>query len=166
MAISPRPKLSVRGNRIQSFAEVVALVGLAAMAVILLRCQPVEGPVPTHFGLDGQPDAWGEPGSLFVVPAIALVLWIGLTLLDRIPHAFNYAVEITGENAETQYVLAKALLAVLKAQSVWVFLLILWGQCQTASGGSPFPSLGWMMLLAFSFPIVLGVYLRYSFRHR
>lgn len=47
--------------------------------------------IPTHWGLDGQPDAWGGPASLFLVPAMAAGIWLLMGVLPRLdPGRANY----------------------------------------------------------------------------
>jgi len=75
--------------------------------------------VPTHFNLKGEIDGYGSKYTLLYPVVVSLVLYIGLTILNRYPNAFNYAVEITGENAQIQYRLATRLVRWLK----WVVML-------------------------------------------
>ena len=60
-------------------------------------------------------------------------MYIGLTILNRYPHIFNYPVEITEQNAVRQYEIARSLLCALKAEIVWIFTYIEWRTIQVAS---------------------------------
>jgi hypothetical protein len=56
-----------------------------------------------------------------VLPIIGLALYLGLSVLTRFPHRYNYPWPITPDNAERQYRLARVFLTVLKAELVWFF---------------------------------------------
>ncbi len=80
--------------------------------------------VPTHFNIRGEADAYGGRINILILPAIAAVLYTGMTLLNRFPHIFNYMVSITEENALRQYTNSTRMIRVLKLVLVIVFLFI------------------------------------------
>ena len=81
--------------------------------------------VPTHFGINGQPDSWGSKNMLFIISGIATVLYLFLTIMSKKPHLFNYPVIITEENAKRQYKLAIEFLSIIKFSVIVLFLMIL-----------------------------------------
>jgi hypothetical protein len=122
-----RPRIHVLRTTTEKVVETVALLGvLALIGATLSGWKYAEGPVPTHFGPSGRPDAWGGRIDLFLLPAIAGALYVGLTVLSRFPHVFNYLVPITENNAARQYQNARSLLAWIKANMVWFFAYIEW----------------------------------------
>lgn len=60
----------------------VLLLGILAFALWAWPRLPER--IPVHFGIDGRPDAWGEPGlwSWFFLPALAAALTL---LMDWLP---------------------------------------------------------------------------------
>ncbi len=80
--------------------------------------------VPTHFNAKGEVNATGNKSTIWIIPIIASVTYLMLTLLNRYPHLFNYTVQITEENAEYQYTMATRLLRVVNLTVVIVFLII------------------------------------------
>lgn len=104
--------------------------GLAAICLIYMIAQLIiEYPglnqnVPTHFGANGNPDSWGDKSSMLIIPIVAIILYSGLTALNKFPHIFNYPIPITEENAAKQYQLAKSLLSALKFTTIGLFLYI------------------------------------------
>src|SRR5690606_34838390 len=87
-----------------------------------------------HFDFSGRPDAWAGKGGLLAVPIVLLGLYALLTLIGRAPHLYNYPVEITPENARTQYLLARALLAELKATICVALAYLAWAAAAVARG--------------------------------
>ena len=61
----------------------VVIIGLVGFAIWFWPSLPDQ--VPTHFGMDGLPDAWGGKGfgSWFMIPGIALVLTAGIGWFRR-----------------------------------------------------------------------------------
>ena len=46
--------------------------------------------------------------TIWIMPAVAAIIFAVLTAVSRYPHTFNYPVRITSENARRQYLLGRA----------------------------------------------------------
>lgn len=92
--------------------------------VVLYYYSGLPEQIPTHFNIQGQPDDTGHKNMLFFLPAISLVLYTGMTILNRYPHIFNYPGKITPQNAERQYLIATRLIRYLKFIVVLTFFAI------------------------------------------
>ncbi|NLP05361.1 DUF1648 domain-containing protein [Candidatus Fermentibacteria bacterium] len=90
--------------------------------------------VNTHFGPSGRPDGTGSKYSIIVLPAMALVMWITLGFLIRIPHKFNYAVRITPENAQRQYELGVSMMSWMRLIVPAIMCYIAWAGLKTFIG--------------------------------
>ncbi len=90
--------------------------------------------IPTHFNAAGEADGFGTKVSLIALPVIATLLFIGLTVLNRYPHIFNYPTSITQDNALRQYTLGTRILRYLKLVLVLVFGGIEFMTIQNATG--------------------------------
>ena len=55
--------------------------------------------IPTHYNEAGEADSYGDKLNILALPIISTLLFIGLTILNKRPHLFNYPSEITKENA-------------------------------------------------------------------
>ncbi len=115
------PPLSVFDIILESLA---ALFVLWMIATLIMDYPALPERVPTHFNASGEADDWGGKPSLLLLPVIAVVLYAGLTILNRFPYAFNYPFEITEENAERQYRLAKTMVITVKMMVTGSFLYI------------------------------------------
>lgn len=134
---SSRPILSLHHSPFQVFLEIATLLGLVLSLLILLRSLPaLPASVPIHFGLNGKPDAWGSPQTLWLFPALNLVLYLALTISSQFPHIFNYPVAITEENALKQYQIAFNLSLWLKLELIWLFAFSEWKMIQVGLGAS------------------------------
>ncbi len=81
-----------------TLAFVTGLVLYPAMSYNELPAQ-----VPVHFNASGTVDNFGNKGNIWILPILGLVTVIGLSVLNRFPHIFNYPVPVTEENAEELY---------------------------------------------------------------
>jgi uncharacterized membrane protein len=164
---SDRPPYQKESEPFHWIMDIVSLGGLALFwGYFIWTYRQMPDQVPTHFDAAGAVNDWGSKGTLWLLPSIAAVIFVGFTLLSRIPEKFNYAVTITPENAQRQYSMALKMIAILKTVIIYLFLFIYYTIAQMmlrqTKGMGP-----WTM------PIVLGVifipliiYLVHSFRHK
>ena len=81
--------------------------------------------IPTHFNASGQPDSYGNKTTLLILPALATIIYFGLTQLNKYPHIFNYMTKINEDNAEKQYTIATRMLRFLKLAVLILFSWII-----------------------------------------
>jgi uncharacterized membrane protein len=80
-----------------------AIAGIAAEAGFAAAYWPALSPrIPTHFGADGLPDAWGSKSGILVIGLIGVALSLSMFVLRWYPHIYNYPVVLTEENIRTQ----------------------------------------------------------------
>lgn len=142
----------------------LAIVALWGMAIVYFKKLP--GNIPVHSDLGVQADSVGGSWAVFVLPLIASVLFIVLTVLNRFPHIFNYPVSINSDNAAKQYLYATRLIRVLKLTLVLTFGSITYSLASfslTKENGKGI----WLIpfILAVNF-LPLIVYLAKSFKSR
>jgi uncharacterized membrane protein len=115
--------------------EAAGIAGLLVLAGVVGSAWPdLPASVPSHFGPDGLPDAFGPRGTILILPAAGLGLYLLLTVISRFPHTFNFPWPVTPENAERQYRIARAALCALKGQTLWLFVYISWRTVSVARG--------------------------------
>jgi hypothetical protein len=108
--------------------EFVSLFALAAIAWVTFAAlhgpHGVVGRIPTRFDAAGRPVAWGPPWMLLVLPIMAVVIYLLMTLVARYPGAFNYPVRVTPANHARLQALALEMIAWLKAEVAWLLAAI------------------------------------------
>lgn len=129
----------------RALRETLAIAGLAFQIGILWRYwSTLPQNVPTHFGISGTPDAYGGKSTMLLLPAIAVLLYVLLTVISFFPQSFNYPVVVTDENRGRLQSIALALIGWLKAELTWLFAYISWITIRVSMGRSD--SLGWQFL--------------------
>lgn len=122
-----RPKITIELNnadRIVEWLSWTLLIGIWVFASYGYLNLPEI--IPVHFDAYGKPDDYGNKWSIFLLPFFSLFIVIGLTLLNRYPHIFNYPVKITEQNAKKQYIAATRLIRWLKIGILIMFGAILY----------------------------------------
>lgn len=162
-----RPVLDVPRTPVEIAVEAAAFAGVLALAWILASQWPdLPQRVPRHFNAAGAPDAWGCKGSLLPLPAIALAVYIGLSLLSLVPHRLNYPVRLTADNAARQYLLGRMLVAVLKTEIVWLLTYGVWQTMRVARGQATGLGSGFLPAMLAALVLPIAVYLLAAARAR
>lgn len=132
-----RPKLEIEKEGLDKLLEYIGLLGLIVLiALPLYYYGSLPDTIPSHFGSDGTPDDWSGKGMIWLLPGIGVIMYIGLTILNRFPHTFNYLKQITQENAYYQYKLATRLIRFINTFISCSFAYITWVTIQSAEDNS------------------------------
>jgi uncharacterized membrane protein len=135
MTTEERPKLKIQLSPTDQALELLGWGVLLALWVWTgTSYSSLPDSIPTHFNAAGEADGFGRKASIVGLPVIATLLYIGLTLLNRVPHIFNFPTPITQDNALKQYTNATRMIRYLKLILVLVFAGISFQTIQQANG--------------------------------
>ena len=103
MLIKDRPKLVIKKTGIERVLDVTTCM-LFIISTLYFTQQWMTLPheIPIHFNMKGEPDGWGGKWIMWIPLLIAPILWIGLSILEKYPHTYNY-LNLNVDNAERQY---------------------------------------------------------------
>ena len=93
---------------------VILLLVIGTVVFTLLTFLKLPETVPTHIGVKGQVDGFGNKGILLAMPIIGFVFYIGLSILQRFPNIYNFPVEVTENNVEALHLLGVKLVRCTK----------------------------------------------------
>lgn len=120
-------------NQKIKYLELASLITVIFLWIIpIFFWSDIPEQVPTHFNFLGEPDSWGSKLSIFLLPIIGLVLYVGFIILGKFPQIFAYPVKITPENRDRQQNLALLLLSLVKVEILLCFGFIGWNTIQIA----------------------------------
>lgn len=134
----PRTGLS-RAGVPRTLAEDIAQGVSAVMAVgpflywLTVHDEP-RMPRPVHFGIDGQPDRFGSSSAFWLLQALGIILFIGMTLLERVPHVYNYPFRVTESNRERIYDVGRQTMLATKTLLLTACAYVSVASIQTAVG--------------------------------
>ncbi|HEU5022188.1 MAG TPA: DUF1648 domain-containing protein [Bryobacteraceae bacterium] len=104
--------------------EGIAVAAVAAAAAeIAMRWNGLPAKIPTHFGIDGQPNGWGGPSGLLLLLGSTIVMFVLLTLAEKYQRLVNIPVKVDREAPEVKRLirsLAIVIKAVLSAGFFWI----------------------------------------------
>jgi uncharacterized membrane protein len=135
MTPEERPKLKIQLSPMDQALELLGWGVLLALWVWTgTSFSSLPDSIPTHFNVAGEADGFGRKASIVGLPLIATLLYIGLTVLNRVPHIFNFPTPVTPDNALRQYTNATRMIRYLKLILVLVFAGISFQTIQQANG--------------------------------
>lgn len=120
-----RPKMKILLSSVDKILEITGrciIILLWMLALFAFLKMP--NTIPTHLNASGQADKYGNKGTIFILPIIATIIFIGITILSHYPHIFNYLNKITEANAADQYSIAVRMLRFLKVLVAILFTII------------------------------------------
>ena len=120
-----RPRIPINLTTTDYLFEIIGLIGIICSIVLpIYYFNDLPDQIPKHFNALGQVDSHGNRGIIWLLPAIGLFLYVGLTILNKFPFAFNYPTIITNENAEKLYTIGTRTVRLLKVIVVLSFVFL------------------------------------------
>ncbi len=133
--MSTRPKIKIKLTSFDKAIELLASIAvLGIWFVTLSNYMALPKIIPIHYNLNGVADGFGNKANILLLPIIATLMFIGMTILNKYPHIFNYQGTITEQNAFRKYTNATRLLRIVKLITVIIFGLIVLKIIQDVGG--------------------------------
>ncbi|MFN7921198.1 MAG: DUF1648 domain-containing protein [Bryobacteraceae bacterium] len=132
-AYASRPRVQVPFTTGRILLEALAAAAMIFIAVQLISAWPtLPDRVPTHFGLNGEPNQWSSRNGVLIVPIAALLLWVSMTALTFVPHIHNFPTAVTPENAPRLYAMSAGMLTLIKTEVLCMMAYALWSTVEVA----------------------------------
>jgi uncharacterized membrane protein len=140
-----RPKLKLELTPVDKTVEIIGWVTIVVVWVMTMaNYQNLPDIIPSHYNISGKADGFGGKITILFLPLISTIFYIGMTIINRFPHVFNYPTAITNENVLKQYTNATRLIRYLKLIMVSIFGLLTYKTIQHAN--EPSQGLGYWFL--------------------
>ena len=132
-----RPKIKIELTTTDKVVEILGwFVFLAIWIFTISSYSSLPDTIPIHYNGVGKADGFGDKINILLLPFIATILFVGMTIANKFPHVFNYPTKITEENAFRQYTNATKMMRYLKLIIVVLFSLIALKTIQGTRGNS------------------------------
>jgi len=123
-----RPKLNIQRTPLQNWINIISVFIIGGTAIyLLINYMKLPDQIPIHFNYLGEVDYWGPKESIFILLGVSILIYVLNTRTQRIPHKFNYIVEINEENAEKQYQMAVRMMSIMNLEIMSIIAYISWG---------------------------------------
>jgi len=165
--MTSRPVLNIPRSTLDTAIDIAALAGILLTIILLItKWAALPDVIPIHFDISGKPDSTGSKLTILLFPAIGILIYAMLTVLNRFPHTFNYPVPITEANAYRQYQIAVGLIRWLKLELVWEFAFIEWQIILAASGKALGLNVAFLLIILLVVFGTVGYYLWQAYQNR
>lgn len=111
----------------QKVLEVItAALLLGQIIYVAVRYPQIDGKIPTHYDLAGNPDAWSNKSMIFLLLAATIFLYILLTVIIFFPKMWNVPTKVTAQNQAivTKYVIDMTLLDKLLIVACFFYMTV------------------------------------------
>jgi uncharacterized membrane protein len=122
-----RPRIKINLTTLDYLLEVVALLsvlGIIILTIVYLIIAPEI--VPAHYDIYGEVTRYGNKIEIIILPIITIVFYMGLTILNKYPHIFNFPTTVTEQNAFSLYKIATRMVRWLKLLICLMFVCFVW----------------------------------------
>ena len=114
--------MKLKRNRYDVFADILCLVLLIGILIYLfVNWSSIPDKIPGHYNSAGEIDRMGNKGELLILPIISWLMFLGMTVVERFPQAWNTGVRVTEDNKERVYRTIKNMLSTMKIIIVAIF---------------------------------------------
>lgn len=122
-----------RGSVLPGLVDIAGVAGVvAAFLAAMWHWNRLPGRIPTRFSLAGTPDAWGGRWMIWVLPFVALALFVGLSgLAARVGGA---GILGSGAREDTARRLGEEFVGVVRTLAVWLMALLTWQTVEVSLG--------------------------------
>ncbi|WP_347924697.1 DUF1648 domain-containing protein [Pontimicrobium sp. SW4] len=159
-----RPRIKVSFETVDIVIELISITLLILMwCYCIINYFDLPDTIATHFNGTGEPDGYGNKLTIWIIPVIATVIYVGLFILNKYPHMHNYMVNITEENALKNYRFSTRVLRVVNFLCVLLMTYVTYMIVESAFG-KQFNLGTWFVPVVIGIsvilPIVLIVYMK------
>ena len=156
-----RPRIKIRLTALDYIIEVFSILAVLC-AILLYIIYWIKAPevVPIHYNIYGEVDSYGSKITLLFLPIITIIFYIGLTILNKYPHIFNFPTTITEQNALSLYRISTRMIRWLKLLFCLLFTYNIWHEVRIiiTNQAPKLDSIFWLFIAAIIicpiFPIV------------
>lgn len=108
-------KLKLKKNKYDIVVNTVCVILLLGILVyLILNWNSIPDKIPGHYNAMGEIDRMGSKNELLVLLMISWLMYIGMTVLEKFPQAWNTGVTVTEENKERVYKVLKNMISTMK----------------------------------------------------
>ena len=119
--------MEIKHNKLDTIAEVFCMILLivTTLYTIYMYIQLPEK-IPIHYNAAGVIDRYGNKLEIFILLIVTWVMYIGLSLVTRVPQFWNTGVSVTAENKDRVYRILKNMLKIIKMETIVIFCYLIY----------------------------------------
>ena len=146
-----RPKIDVPLEPLDVIIDITSIMIYTLMIIYtVISYSDLADTIPTHFNASGEADGFGDKATIWILPVIGIVIYSSLFVLNKYPHAHNYMVNITEDNAFKNYRLSTRLVRFTNLFLAIIFAFIHYVSIEKGKGNA-------IELGSWFTPIIIGI---------
>jgi hypothetical protein len=156
-----QPKISIKPIFFDRVIDLITLLGVMGLVALpLYYFSDLSETLPSNTKIKGDTNFFSFKNTLWTIPIVNLIFFIGFTILKKHPYLFNYPVKVTETNAVAIYSISVTMLSFLGFIITLAFLYIEYHSIHLALGNHRsfgtwfFPSFIISMLGAIMYPLL------------
>ncbi|MFC5557868.1 DUF1648 domain-containing protein [Ureibacillus thermophilus] len=156
-----RPILNIPKTKMEKIFDLIGIsFFLLSILYIVIQWKHLPDQIPGHFNGKGEVDRWGSKYELFILPMVALFIFLLNTAFEKAPHMHNYPKRLNESNVEAFYLNSRKMLNGIKNLCMIFFavLNVVIVQIGLARTDSLPPWLLPVFLIVVFIPLVVGLY--------
>lgn len=128
---------NITNNTSAYIIELLSLLFVAAtVLLVLLNYADMPDKIITHYNINGIQDGYGDKSSILYLTGISIVMYAGLTFLQKRPGIYNFPVKVTEANKAQLYSYGTKMVRLLKLFISALFCYIAYSSVQNQAMGS------------------------------
>lgn len=105
----------IKAAKYQTILNILSLlVWGGTILYLIISWNTIPQKIPGHYNGRGIIDRWGNKSELLIPLVIGIIMYLGLSLIERCPKIWNTGIEVNETNREKVYSLTKGLLVTSK----------------------------------------------------
>jgi uncharacterized membrane protein len=114
--------MKIARNKLDIIKEICCIVCLVGVLIyLLISWAIIPDKIPGHYNAAGQIDKFSGKSSLIILYVVNLIMYIGISILEKFPQIWNVGVRVTAENWYRVYRTIKDMIKTMKLLMVIVF---------------------------------------------
>lgn len=162
-----QPKINIRYKTIWKYLDLLSIFFIVfILSYTYTKYLNLPEQIPTHFDHAGNADSYGNKILVWILPVVGIIIFAILYMISKIPHKFNYVVEITEYNAESQYNIALEMMVYMRLIIAMLFSYLTYMIIELALGNQS--NMGilplWILMAVMGIIISRSIYLSSKYK--
>ena len=152
-----RPKIEVPLEGLDIITDLLSLSVILIMLIYIgLSYSDLPEIIPSHFNAQGEVDGYANKMTIWLVPIVSVVLFVGMYILNKYPHYHNYMVNITEDNALKNYRFSTRIVRFTSLFVMITFAFVAYTMIEVAKGHN-FKIGSWFLPIIIGLSIILPI---------
>lgn len=114
--------MKIKRSKFDVIINIICLLCLVGSAVFLIiNWDKISSSIPGHYNAAGEVDKMTDKSSSIILLIVGLIMFIGLSIIEKFPQIWNTGVQVTEENKEKVYRILKSMVETIKLLITLVF---------------------------------------------